>query len=136
MNETSTRVVIDANKDPNWPETLKTHLQQQLGDMEAADRRGHNKPPVKNTPEDEAVANRAYGIAAGELRQFIEQFEQLDAEKADIAEQQKELMAEARARGYETKAMRKLIAERKRDKNDLAEENAILDMYRAALGMA
>lgn len=82
-----------------------------------------------NTPD----SGHNYGIHSQELRQFIEQFEQLDAEKADIAEQQKELMAEARARGYETKAMRKLIAERKRDKDDLAEENAILDMYRAAL---
>ena len=53
--------------------------------------------------------DQAYGIAAGELRQFIEQFEQLDAEKADIAERQKELMAEAKARGYDTKVMLSLI---------------------------
>ena len=80
--------------------------------------------------------DQAYGIAAGELRQFIEQFEQLDAEKADIAERQKELMAEAKARGYDTKVMKKIIGMRKRDKNDLAEEEAILDIYKAALGMA
>ena len=80
--------------------------------------------------------DQAYGIAAGELRQFIEQFEQLDAEKADIAERQKELMAEAKARGYDTKVMRKVIALRKRDKDDVAEEEAILEMYKAALGMA
>ena len=79
--------------------------------------------------------DQAYGIAAGELRQFIEQFEQLDAEKADIAERQKELMAEAKARGYDTKVMRKVIALRKRDKDDVAEEEAILEMYKAALGM-
>ncbi len=77
-----------------------------------------------------------YGIAAGELRQFIEQFEQLDAEKADIAERQKELMAEAKLRGYDTKVMRKIIALRKRDKDDVAEEEAILDMYMSALGMS
>lgn len=76
-----------------------------------------------------------YSIASGELRQFIEQFEQLDAEKADVAERQKELMAEAKARGYDTKVMRKVIALRKRDKDDLAEEDAILEMYKAALGM-
>lgn len=79
--------------------------------------------------------DQAYGIADGELRQFIEQFEQLDAEKADIAERQKELMAEAKARGYDTKVMRKVIALRKRDKDDVAEEEAILEMYKAALGM-
>ncbi|AGT09209.1 DUF2312 domain-containing protein [Paracoccus aminophilus] len=80
--------------------------------------------------------DNAYGIAAGELRQFIEQFEQLEAEKKDLAEQQKELMAEAKARGYDTKVMRKVIALRKRDKDDIAEEEAILEMYKAALGMA
>ena len=77
----------------------------------------------------------SYGVAAGELRQFIEQYEQLDAEKKDVAERQKELMAEAKARGYDTKVMRKVIALRKRDKDDIAEEEAILDMYKAALGM-
>lgn len=78
----------------------------------------------------------SYGVAAGELRQFIEQYEQLDAEKKDVAERQKELMAEAKARGYDTKVMRKVIALRKRDKDDIAEEEAIMEMYKAALGMA
>lgn len=79
-------------------------------------------------------SDAAYGIASGELRQFIEQFEQLEAEKKDISEQQKELMAEAKARGYDTKIMRKVMALRKRDKDDIAEEEALLEMYRAALG--
>ena len=73
---------------------------------------------------------------ANELRQFIEKFEQLEAERKDISEQQKEIMAEAKARGYDTKVMRKIIAMRKRDKNDLSEEEAILAMYLEALGMA
>ncbi|MFB2531806.1 DUF2312 domain-containing protein [Paracoccus sp. p4-l81] len=80
-------------------------------------------------------SDATYAVAADELRQFIEQFEQLDAEKKDIAERQKEVMAEAKARGYDTKVMRKVIALRKRDKNDIAEEEAILEMYKAALGM-
>ena len=80
--------------------------------------------------------DQGYGIAAGELRQFIEQFEQLETEKNDISEQQKELMSEAKARGYDTKVMRKVMALRKRDKDDIAEEASILDMYCAALGMA
>ena len=79
--------------------------------------------------------DNSYGIAAGELRQFIEQYEQLEAEKKDVAEQQKELMAEAKARGYDTKVMRRVIAERKRDQEEIAEEEAILDLYRTALGM-
>ena len=77
----------------------------------------------------------AYEVTADELRQFIERYEHLDAEKADIADQQKEVMAEAKGRGYDTSAMRKIIAMRKRDKDDLAEEEAILEMYCSALGM-
>ncbi|MBO6854353.1 MAG: DUF2312 domain-containing protein [Marivivens sp.] len=74
-------------------------------------------------------------VAAQELRQFVERFERLEIEKKDIADAQKEVMAEAKGRGYDTKVMRKLIAMRKRDANDLAEEEAVLDMYKAALGM-
>ena len=76
-----------------------------------------------------------YQIAGDELRQFIEQFEHLETEKADLTMQQKDIMSEAKARGYDTKVMKKIIALRKRDKNDLAEEEAILDIYLAALGM-
>lgn len=74
-------------------------------------------------------------VAAQELRQFVERIERLDAEKKDIADAQKEVMTEAKGRGYDTKVLRKLIALRKRDINDLAEEEAVLDMYKAALGM-
>ncbi len=74
-------------------------------------------------------------VAGQELRQFIERFERLEAEKKDIADAQKEVMAEAKGRGYDTKVMRKVIAIRKRDANDLAEEEAVLDMYKSALGM-
>lgn len=80
-------------------------------------------------------SDQAYSVVAGELRQFIEQYESLDAEKKDVADRQKELMAEAKARGYDTKVMRKIVALRKRDKDDVAEENAILEMYGSALGM-
>ena len=80
--------------------------------------------------------DQAYGVAADELRQFIEQFEQLEAEKKDIAERQKEVMAEAKARGYDTKVMRKVIALRKREPDDIAEEEAVLEMYKEALGMS
>ena len=74
-------------------------------------------------------------VAAAELRQLIERYEHLDAEKADLADQMKEVMAEAKGRGYDTKVLRKLIAMRKRDRNELAEEEAVLEMYRQALGM-
>jgi uncharacterized protein (UPF0335 family) len=93
------------------------------------------KPPMKADPDFDNAADSAYRATAGELRQFVERFERLDAEKKDIADQQKEVMAEAKGRGYDTKALRKLIALRKRDKDDIAEEEAVLDMYKEALGM-
>jgi uncharacterized protein (UPF0335 family) len=91
--------------------------------------------PMKETAEDRKVSDHAYAVTADELRNFIERFEQLAAEKADIADQQKEVMAEAKGRGYDTKAIRKLIALRKRKPDEIAEEEAILEMYKQALGM-
>lgn len=90
---------------------------------------------MKDTAEDKAVTDQTYRVSADELRQFVERVERLNSEKSDIAEQTKEVFAEAKGRGYDTKAIRKLIAERKRDTADLAEEQAVLDLYRSALGM-
>ncbi len=85
---------------------------------------------------DDNEATENYRITAGELRQFIERLERLDAEKKDIADQVKEVKAEAKARGYDTKIISKVIALRKRDADDIAEEAAVLEMYKEALGMA
>ncbi len=82
-----------------------------------------------------ADANDPYAVTADELRQFIERFEQLESEKNDVAEQQKELMAEAKGRGYDTKVMRKVVALRKRKPDEIAEEEAVLELYKTALGM-
>lgn len=82
------------------------------------------------------MTEQAYGVAAGELRQFIEQAEQVEAEIADLKERLKEVFAEAKSRGFDTKVMRKIIALRKRNRDDVAEEDAIMAMYLAALGMA
>lgn len=90
---------------------------------------------MKETAEDRAVRARAYAVTADELRQFIERVEQLEAEKKDLAEQIKETFAEAKGCGYDTKALRKVIALRKRKPDDLAEEEAVLDLYKSALGM-
>ena len=90
---------------------------------------------MKETDADKEVADRAYRVTANELRQFIERFERLEREKKDLADLQKEVMAEAKARRYDTKVMRKVIALRKRGKDAIAEEEAFLAMYREALGM-
>ena len=84
--------------------------------------------------EDEASTQ--YRVTAGELRQFVERYERLESERRDLADQMKEVMAEARARGYDVKVLKKLIALRKRDSQELSEEEAILELYKQALGMA
>jgi uncharacterized protein (UPF0335 family) len=76
-----------------------------------------------------------YRVTADELRAFIERYERLEAEKKDIADSQKEVMAEAKGRGYDTKVIRKIIAMRKRNRDDIAEEEAVLEVYMEALGM-
>lgn len=97
------------------------------------------EPPVMDAGTTEQAFSDApsdsYRVTADELRQFIERWERLDVEKKDIADQQKEVMAEAKARGYDTKVMKAIIALRKRDPDDIAEQEAIEELYKEALGM-
>jgi len=82
------------------------------------------------------TSDETYNVTAEELRQLIERYEHLEAERKDIADQQKEVMAEAKGRGYDTRVLRKVIALRKRKPDEIAEEEAVLEMYKAALGMS
>lgn len=77
----------------------------------------------------------AYNVTADELRQFVERVEQLAVEKKDISDQEKEVYAEAKGRGYDTKVMRKIVSLRKKSREARQEEEVILDMYMSALGM-
>jgi uncharacterized protein (UPF0335 family) len=74
-------------------------------------------------------------IAADELRLLIERIERLEEEKKAIADDVKDVYAEAKSRGYDTKTMRKIVALRKMETNDRQEADALLETYRAALGM-
>lgn len=98
--------------------------------------RKRGKIPMKNTPADNAVTDKTYADTGDELRQFIERYEQLNAEKADVSERQKDLMAEAKGRGFDTKVMKMVVALRRRNADDIAEEQAVLDLYLHCLGMA
>lgn len=80
--------------------------------------------------------NDTYTVAAEELRQFVERIEHLESEKRDITEQIKEVYAEAKGRGYDGPALRQIVALRRKDKDQVAEQEAILDIYKSALGMA
>lgn len=81
------------------------------------------------------ITQDACNVTAEELRQFIERYEHLEAEKKDITDQQAEVMADAKGRGYDPKVLKKIIAMRKRKPDEIAEEEAVLDLYKAALGM-
>lgn len=74
-------------------------------------------------------------VTAAELRQFVEQIEQLDAEKADIAAQRSGVLQDAKGRGYSATIIREIVKLRRMKPDDLAEREAVLDLYRSALGM-
>jgi len=76
-----------------------------------------------------------YKITADQLRSFIERYEQLEAEKKDIAEQQKEVLVEAKFCGYDTTILREIIKLRKMAPDERAEKEAILQVYLSALEM-
>jgi uncharacterized protein (UPF0335 family) len=74
-------------------------------------------------------------VAADELRLLIERAERLEEEKKAIADDIKDVFGEAKSRGYDTKAMKKIMQIRKKKKEEFQEEEAILETYMAALGM-
>jgi len=76
-----------------------------------------------------------HNVTADELRQFVERYEQLDTEEADIKDQKKELKAELKGRGFDTSTFMAIIALRKKDPEAVAEFEAILEIYKSALGM-
>ena len=83
---------------------------------------GHNSGDILNQ------------AAQGQLKSIIERIERLDQEKAEIAEQTKEVFAEAKGSGFDTKILRKVIRIRKQDRAKRLEEEAILDLYMSAIG--
>ena len=70
-----------------------------------------------------------------QIRAIVERYERLEAEKKDIADMQKEVMSEAKGSGFDVPALKAIIAMRKKSPDDLAEEQAVLEMYMQALGM-
>ena len=82
---------------------------------------------------DETVSTTA--VAAGQLRSIIERIERLEEEKKEVAEQIKEVFAEAKANGFDTKTIRKVVGLRKKPEEERQEEEALLDLYLSALGM-
>jgi uncharacterized protein (UPF0335 family) len=75
------------------------------------------------------------GIAGDRLKSFIERIERLEEEKKALANDIKEVYAEAKGTGFDVKIMRQVIRLRRMDKDDLDEQDALIDVYKRALGM-
>ena len=101
--------------------------------LSAADPRGF----ATNTGDHMSDANEVISqTAAGQLKSIIERVERLEQEKSEIAEQIKEVFAEAKGNGFDVKILRKVIRIRKQDRAKRQEEDAIMDLYMVAIGEA
>jgi uncharacterized protein (UPF0335 family) len=96
------------------------------------------KPKGKKAAEpkpEEPKSNRPAGIARDQLRAIVERVEKLEEEKKAVADDIKEVYAEAKANGFDSKTIKKVIAIRKQDAAERQEQEALLDLYLFALGM-
>jgi uncharacterized protein (UPF0335 family) len=86
---------------------------------------------------DSTIPDAAPGhnsVASGQLKSIIERVERLEVEKVSLLEDMKYVYTEAKGNGFDTKAIKKLVALRKLDRTKLAEDKAMLELYAAALG--
>ena len=91
----------------------------------------------KNDPDDDMEASDQFKVTTMELNQFLERIERLDEERQQLTEDISEVYAEAKARGFDTKVMRAIVARRKKKRKDstaLSEFEAIFDHYLEVLG--
>lgn len=96
---------------------------------------GHNSGSTDDTFEVSDEQLGAANVAADELRTIIERVERLEEEKKGINDDIKDVFAEAKGRGYDTKQIRKILAIRKKKPEEWQEEEAVLEVYMQALGM-
>lgn len=75
------------------------------------------------------------GVAAAQLRSVVERIERLEEEKAGLLADIRDIYAEAKANGFDTKVVRQIIVKRRKDKEARHEEEQLLELYKAALGM-
>ena len=88
---------------------------------------------MAKAPDTDTISSSE--VNAGHLQAFIERIERLEEEKKALASDIKEVCGEAKANGFDVKIMRKIVSIRKQDRDSRMEEETILDLYLAALGM-
>lgn len=117
------------------PVSLKK-LTKAAGRIKAAVRGKPKKAgAIVEQPQAEAFSPREMGIAAGHLKQLVERIERLEEEKRSLADDIKDVYGEAKANGFDTKIIRKVIGLRRKDHTERLEEEAITQLYLEALGM-
>lgn len=84
---------------------------------------------------DDITSESSQTVAAGQLRAFIERVERLEEDKQAIADDIKEVYAEMKGTGFDVKAVRSIVRLRKKDQSERQEEEAMIDLYKSALGM-
>ena len=90
---------------------------------------------MAETPRKSAVLSEGGTVASRQLRAFVERIERLEEEKKGIADDIRDVFAEAKGQGFDTKVLRQVIRIRKKDAAERQEEEALLDLYLHALGM-
>jgi uncharacterized protein (UPF0335 family) len=90
---------------------------------------------MTDIPNDQPLSDAAAGFAKEQLKSFIERIERLEEEKKTIADDIKDVFAEAKGNGFDTKALRAILKMRKEDADQRAEHEAIVDLYLQALDM-
>ena len=83
----------------------------------------------------EPIGHNSGEVNAAHLRAFVERIEKLDEEQRALGDDKKEVYAEAKGMGYDAKIIRKIVSLRRQDKDKRREEEEIMDLYLAALGM-
>lgn len=94
-----------------------------------------NVAPFQSAPNTDEEAKDVGGVAGARLKAYIERIERLEEEKSGIAEDIKDIYAEAKGVGFDTKTIRKIIGLRKVDHEKRREADELLDLYKSAIGM-
>ena len=89
--------------------------------------------PFKDDEDFKKHNQKATEEASKELREFVSELESLDAQMADLQRDRQDILTVVKSKGYNVKALRKLLAERKRDAGELAEEKEVIEVYRNLL---
>ncbi|WP_370674010.1 DUF2312 domain-containing protein [Pleomorphomonas sp. PLEO] len=107
----------------------------EIESVSADSQESQRKGRARKGQQEEAFTPKEMGVSAEEILRFIERIERLEEEKSSLSDDIKDVLAEAKGRGYSAKALRAIIKLRKLDPEERQASEAILDLYMNAIGM-